>query len=844
MQRALSNNLKQAGIMVSFTVPRKLSSICFAIRSSCLPRVSALSLAGLMLVGVAHAVDTDGDQIDDDVEGQINNGAPLNLMSNRGFESPKINRNFSVLPAANVGDWSTSSSCNCIEFWIDGYNNVPAKEGEQFLELNSVSASDLFQLMAVPDEARTVEFSFGHRGRNAVDSMEVYIGKDRASKVLFDTVSTGNTAWATYSGEWEKPADASTFYIEFVSVGGGSAANFIDDVVVNAVSLDTDGDGEPDYIDLDSDNDGIADSIELTIDADSDGIPDFQDSDSVGGGALDSDSDGLTTFEEITNTGTDPENPDSDDDGLSDGDEVNTYNTDPNNPDTDGGGTNDGDEVAAGTDPLSDSTDDDIDTDGDGLSDADEVAAGSDPNNPDTDADGLDDGAEVNEHGTDPTLPDTDSDGLDDGIEVTEVLTDPTNADTDGDQLSDAQEHNDLNTNPLLVDTDGDGLADGAEINESETNPLSPDTDADGLNDGDEVNTYATDPNNPDSDGGGAPDGDEVLEGTNPAASEDDAIELDADDDGIPNSVEGNGDQDNDGIANYLDLDSDNDGITDTVEAGGVDADGNGIVDGFTDDNADGMDDQTAANPLALPDTDGDGLADYLDVDSDQDGLADLTEAGGIDADNNGIIDNFVDADGNGLDDATTATPLPVSDTDADGQANYIDLDSDSDGVNDLIESGGTDADEDGRIDLFIDSDGDGVPDPQDSSVNGGPDSDSDADGIDDIVDVDVTGGADVNANGIDDQFEADPDGDGRAIVVASDGATLPDADGDGTPDVLDVDGEVGEALLLTGINGSAAGCSLMGGQPGQPSRTDPLLPMTLLALVTIVVARMRRTSK
>jgi len=42
----------------------------------------------------------------------------------------------------------------------------------------------------------------------------------------------------------------------------------------------------------------------------------------------------------------------------------------------------------------------------------------------------------------------------------------------------------------------------------------------------------------------------------------------DEDGDGIPNFLEGKEDSDGDGIANYLDLDSDNDGISDRDEVG------------------------------------------------------------------------------------------------------------------------------------------------------------------------------------------------------------------------------------------------------------------------------------
>jgi hypothetical protein len=87
---------------------------------------------------------------------------------------------------------------------------------------------------------------------------------------------------------------------------------------------------------------------------------------------IDSDGDGLPddvetntgVYVDDTDTGTDPNNADSDGDGLSDGVESNsgTYvdgtdtGTDPNNADSDGDGVSDGDELAAGYDPLDDSS--------------------------------------------------------------------------------------------------------------------------------------------------------------------------------------------------------------------------------------------------------------------------------------------------------------------------------------------------------------------------------------------------------------------------------------------------------------------------------------------------------
>lgn len=67
--------------------------------------------------------------------------------------------------------------------------------------------------------------------------------------------------------------------------------------------------------------------------------------------SADKDGDGLTNNEEES-LGTDPELIDTDNDGISDYDEVNVTNTDPLNPDSDGDGLLDGIELLAGLDPL------------------------------------------------------------------------------------------------------------------------------------------------------------------------------------------------------------------------------------------------------------------------------------------------------------------------------------------------------------------------------------------------------------------------------------------------------------------------------------------------------------
>ncbi|MET2986685.1 FG-GAP-like repeat-containing protein [Aureibaculum conchae] len=108
-------------------------------------------------------------------------------------------------------------------------------------------------------------------------------------------------------------------------------------------------------------------------------------------------------------------------------------------------------------------------------------------------------------------------------------------------------------------------------------------------------------------------------------------------------------DLDGDGLYGLLDLDSDGDGIPDNVEAQ--------TTIGYVAPNADSQATYTANNGLNsayLPggltptNTDGADNPDYLDLDSDNEGANDTTEAGITLANN--------DADGDGLDDNTDAT--------------------------------------------------------------------------------------------------------------------------------------------------------------------------------------------
>ncbi|NUY81141.1 T9SS type B sorting domain-containing protein [Flavobacterium sp. MAH-1] len=161
-------------------------------------------------------------------------------------------------------------------------------------------------------------------------------------------------------------------------------------------------------------------------------------------------------------------------------------------------------------------------------------------------------------------------------------------------------------------------------------------------------------------------------------------------------------DSDGDGTPDALDLDSDNDSIPDFYESQGDEFEplsGN-------DTNSDGLDDSFPQN-MAAADSDNDGHPDFLDLDSDNNGIFDLTESGStaIDANNDGIIDGAPATFGsNGLANGIETAPnsgiinFNMADADSDGIWDFIESDNDGDECNDVLEAGFTDANSDGFI--------------------------------------------------------------------------------------------------------------------------------------------------
>ena len=549
-------------------------------------------------------------------------------------------------------------------------------------------------------------------------------------------------------------------------------------------SADTDGDGKADFRDQDSDNDGIPDAAEgdHTVDTDGDGIPNFRD--------LDADNDGIPDIIEaggvdIDNNGMVDVTTDTDNDGL-----ANTFDSDNGGvpllvPDTDGDGIKDYLDLDSDDDGISDLLESDgVDSDNDGLVDS----------YNDTTTNGWHDLYDGNAGGTSLALNDTDNDNIRDAVET----------DSDNDGIND------------IVEAQSDNPNDLGYITSSNT-----DIDADGIQD-----EFDTDLSGQffvpvDLDGDSIPD----------------YRDSDTDNDGVPDSSEGDetADDDSDNIPNYRELDNDNDGIPDIIEAGGVDTDGDGQLDGTTDADGDGL--LSIVDPdemgTALPDydTDNDGHPDRSDLDSDNDGISDLLESDGTDSNNDGLVDGFTDTDGDGWNDAQDqslmGTNLANTDTDNDGIPDRRETDSDNDSIPDFAEAqaanpadlaynppSGDDTDNDG-IDDSYDSDQSGAFQiPVDFDSDGAPDFrdlDTDSDGILDSVEDDHN--TDTDSDGDPDYRDLDSDGDGIFDILEAGGGSedtnddgqaddLTDTDGDGLADVFDADNG-GTLPVITNTDGN-----------------------------------------
>jgi len=278
---------------------------------------------------------------------------------------------------------------------------------------------------------------------------------------------------------------------------------------------------------------------------------------------------------------------------------------------------------------------------------------------------------------------------------------------------------------------DAAGNRDRTSVNLTIVDPLDVDTDDDGIPD------YL----DPDDDNDGWTDAEEDVYLTDP--KDPTVVPIDSDGDHVPDDVDP--DDDNDGWFDWDEQNAGSDGTDDTDVPDDLDDDGTPDY-RDDDDDDDGVPDEIESaagydpkDPSSVPpDTDGDGIPDALDDDSDGDGIEDAVEmAAGSDP----------------MDDSSVPP-----DTDSDGTPDFLDPDDDNDGVPDVSEvqagfdplddsSTPPDTDMDGTLDyLDPDDDNDGVPDAMEEELGFDPTDDSsvppdtDGDGTIDALDDDDDG--------------------------------------------------------------------------------------------------------
>ena len=277
-----------------------------------------------------------------------------------------------------------------------------------------------------------------------------------------------------------------------------------------------------------------------------------------------------------------------------------------------------------------------------------------------------------------------------------------------------------------FTDTDSDGVMDLAD----------PDSDADAIPDAEEST--------------GDSDSDGVLDVLDAPA--------DLDGDGVPDAEEGTGDSDSDGVPDAEDknsccpCDSDSDGMPNAEEGTG-DSDSDGIPDGAER----GTDGSSTSNPTSSPSSVLTSTPSTSPTSSPTSVLTSTLSTSPTSSPSSVLTSTPSTSPTSSPSSVLTSTPStsptsspssvlsPATDSDRDGVPDFLDPDSDGDGIDD-VDEGADDPDSDGIPNhLDPDADGDGIDDAEegtgDSDSDGVPDSfesdaaDSDSDGIPDAAD-------------------------------------------------------------------------------------------------------------
>ena len=787
--------------------------------------------------GIPDSVD-----IDDDNDGILDTAECVTQVTNGN-------------PTAIVVDTSVANEGNA----IDGNDATFAN----FNNINDVLAVNLGTLVS---SGETVTIRFGKSNGN----LKIF----RVEQANASGVATGNQVMITPTQtptNYSYTLNADTQYIRIsmdTEDGNGGARLYNITFTTSSICVagDTDGDGITDDLDIDSDNDGITDNYEAQVsgagyiapsgfDSDNDGLDDAYDDD-LGGAA---NSNGITIAELINTDGDafpDYQDIDADNDGIPDNVEAQA---------TIGYVTPNGVPGVNGLDSAYDFTDSYsntglsttlINTDGD---------AEPDYRDTDSDGDGINDISENGSFLNSIGGSDTDGDGLDDNFDDVDTTGGAFDVNDDNDTPSTSLGDGDVDVNTggdvdyrdILngIDTDGDGITDDVDI----------DDDNDGILDTVECSSSPTVPAGSITAVLGTlsvTNISQITDGLNGNGarmnSVDDVMVIDLGvfvAAGTIIDIQSRATNTDDKELQIQQSDASGN-FTSNIQTVNSAYDANGIVAFNTEytlaTNArflkftmnirvagridiDHVAYRSHTSTSCTDDFDGDGIANSLDIDADNDGIFDVREAqttAGYIAPPSGDVTTLVGANGlydvfeTAVDSGISLFPVPNVTTATDTTPDYLDIDTDDDGIPDNIEAQGTQGYDlpsgtfglngadaayenndtytatgldpinfEGTGDADYrdtDSDDDGILDIDESGLSytpGNLGTDTDGDGLDD--EFDTVSGLDVN-DAISDPknqlLDADGDATSTGDVDYRDGASIPDTDGDGITDDMDID--------------------------------------------------------
>ncbi len=318
------------------------------------------------------------------------------------------------------------------------------------------------------------------------------------------------------------------------------------------------------------------------------------------------------------------------------------------------------------------------------------------------------------------------------------------------------------------IDADNDGIPDIVES-------LGTDTNGDDFVDDYNAGTGSFAGTDGDSDGwSGTYDGNAANNGGGGATPT--IATNDSDNDGYPEDYP-TGNFDGDTQLNHLDLDADDDGIQDILESGGADTNGDGFIDNYN---------PTTGLFLGAGDADNDGFSSLHDDDTDNDGT---------DGDAAPMVETGADITLDGR-----PNSYPNANKDALSYPNFLDRDSDDDGITDVVENAG------GLVTL------DNPSGDLDGAIGVGGITDGNSNGWHNPMEGRTTV-LDTDSDGVADPYDIDADNDGIVDYLEGTCTTCPNFTAPVGPDT-DLDGILDSYETLTALN--AGGGSNQGLTPNE----------------------------